>query len=101
MLTIHKGGLSSATDTVAAMTPRERFAMRQACREFEGILVGTVLKESMKMSDDAEDTMPGGEVFREFVMESTASSIGRSEQFGIARMLYKQLTGLDDHDDAA
>ena len=85
--------VSEVRDTGAAKAGRPGdHSLRDVCREFEGLMLGFVLKESFAgETGDAEDAFPGKDVFMEFALEQTAREIGRSEATGLAAMLYQQL----------
>lgn len=64
---------------------------REACKEFEGLLISMIMKNGMKATvDDADDH--GGEVMKEYAVEQAARQLGSLGAFGISDMLYQQLT---------
>lgn len=79
---------------------QEKAALKEACREFEGILLGIIMKDGLKteaLAADEEDASYGGEMFKEYASEQVARSLGQDESFGIARMMYEQLSGERRH----
>ena len=73
---------------------KEEMRMREACEQFEGLLLGIMLKEAMSQdaSDTAGDAAAGFDQFREFCMEQVATSISKSSSTGIADQLYEQMS---------
>ncbi|OGV60666.1 MAG: hypothetical protein A2283_02265 [Lentisphaerae bacterium RIFOXYA12_FULL_48_11] len=67
--------------------------LKEACKEFEGVLTGIILKDALKTESMDEDSATGEEIFREYAAEQTARDLGQKESLGIARMLYEQLSG--------
>lgn len=88
------GGAAGADKTAAIRksTP-EKAALKEACREFEGLLLGIILKDGMKTESLEEDAAAGGDIFQEYASEQVARDMGHNESFGIARMMYEQLSG--------
>lgn len=73
---------------------KEEMRMREACEQFEGLLLGIMLKEAMSQeaTDTAGDAAAGFDQFREFCMEQVATSISKSSSTGIADQLYEQMS---------
>jgi len=67
--------------------------LKEACKEFEGVLLGIILKDALKTQAPDEDTATGEEIFREYAAEQTARDLGQKEALGIAQLLYEQLSG--------
>ena len=65
--------------------------LREACRQFEGLFIGIIMKQGMKSGFDTEEECPGGDVFKDFAIEETARTLGQPGLFGIADMLYAQI----------
>ena len=84
-------GYSNDAESVAH---REELRLKEACQQFEGMLLGMVLKESMR--DDggmAGDEEAGGfGMFKEFCIEQVATSLSETSSMGIADQLYEQMT---------
>ena len=73
---------------------KEALRMREACEQFEGLLLGIMLKEalSQESTDTAGDAAAGFDQFREFCVEQVATSVARSSSTGIADQLYEQMS---------
>ena len=73
---------------------RESAQLREACQQFEGFLLGILLKESMRetLSEGVGDSATGFDQFREFCLEQVADSMAESSSLGIADQLYEQFT---------
>jgi peptidoglycan hydrolase FlgJ len=71
----------------------EDLRLRDACQQFEGLLLGILLKESLRenLSESAGDTASGFEQFRDFCTEQVASTMAESSSMGIGDQLYEQL----------
>ncbi len=67
--------------------------LRAACQQFEGLLVGMILKESLRVSfsEPDEDTATGLDGFRDFCIEQVASSLAETSSLGIADQLLEQV----------
>lgn len=73
---------------------RESALLREACQQFEGFLLGILLKESMRetLSEGVGDSASGFDQFREFCLEQVADSMAASSSLGIADQLYEQFS---------
>lgn len=73
---------------------RESAQLREACQQFEGFLLGILLKESMRetLSEGVGDQATGFDQFRDFCLEQVADSMAESSSLGIADQLYEQFT---------
>ena len=65
--------------------------LNDACCEFEGMLVATILKQGLTSAINEENQDSGNGMLREFALEQTARELGRTGAFGIADLLYQQL----------
>lgn len=67
--------------------------LREACQQFEGLLLGILLKESLRenLSEAAGDSASGFDQFKEFCVEQVASSLAETSPIGIADQLYEQM----------
>jgi Rod binding domain-containing protein len=70
----------------------DRSVLRESCRQFEGLLLGMLLKDSLKISSSQEDAGPGAEIMQEFAGEQLATNLSSQGGIGIADMLYKNIT---------
>jgi Rod binding domain-containing protein len=65
----------------------EKEKIAEACRQFEAILVGQILREAQpKIS-----TGVAGSIYQDLATTQLADAISRSGSFGLARTLSKQL----------
>ena len=73
---------------------KEELQMRDACEQFEGLLLGIMLKEalSQEATESAGDSAAGFDQFREFCVEQVATSVSKSSSTGIADQLYEQMS---------
>ena len=73
---------------------KEALRMRDACEQFEGLLLGIMLKEALRQdsTDTAGDAAAGFDQFREFCVEQVATSVAKSSSTGIADQLYEQMS---------
>ena len=71
--------------------------LHEAARQFEGLLVGMMLKESMRdvFSGHGEDSSSGMEMMRDLCIEKLASSLAEDASLGLADQLldHWMLTG--------
>ena len=68
----------------------------EACREFEGVLLGQMLRQ-MRGRLPERGVLPGGvaqEVFWDQYSAVVGQEVARSSPLGIARMLYEAVGGL-------
>ena len=73
---------------------QEDARLHEAAQQFEGLLLGIMLKESLgnnSVSAPDEDAATGFDQFREFCVEQVASSLSSSASMGIADQLYEQM----------
>lgn len=66
--------------------------LREACQQFEGMLLGIILKESLRetFKDSEDDAGAAMEQFRDFCVEQVAHSLAESSSIGVADQLYEQ-----------
>ena len=102
------GGLSAATSHwpaherllgsaptgggVDQMPPRE---LQQACREFESVFIAYLLKE-MRATVDKSGLIDGGpseELYQSMMDTQVARNLSSTGGFGLAEMLFQQLSG--------
>lgn len=81
--------ISSINNTVPAQKTAEDGRLKEACSQFEGLLLGMVLRESMSAQKETES--PGNGVMMEFASEQLAQSISTGGGIGIAEQLYQQI----------
>ena len=68
--------------------------LKDACGQFEGMLLGILLKESLsgEGAGAGEDSAAGFDQFREFCAEQVATSLSETASMGIADQLYQQMS---------
>ncbi len=70
--------------------------LKAVCNQFEGVLIGILLKESLASSSIDEDTESiSGVTLLESAVEHAAMSMGRQGNLGLGKMLYASLAGKD------
>lgn len=92
-------GPETATRTAsraAGSDPR----LDEACGEFEGMLLGYILKQGFKPGLDDEEEEGSALLLTDFAAEQTARELGRAGTLGLADMLRGQLVGNGGDDDA-
>ena len=68
-------------------------SMEEACRQFEGLLMGMVLKDSLR--DVFSESSEGGmQVFKEHCVEQVAATLAETGSLGIADALLEQFEGV-------
>ena len=72
---------------------REEARLRDACKQFEGLLLGMMLKESLreKLAGESQDAASGFDQFKDYCVEQVAHSMAESSSMGIADQLYEQM----------
>jgi len=80
-------------------TQKKDEALMEACREFESIFVYYMLKAM-------RDTVPEGEliprsmgedIFESMLDEEIAKDVAKTDDFGLSKMLYEQLSRVNVH----
>lgn len=94
---IDQGRMWRETEKSATQNPqqkKEELRMRDACEQFEGLLLGIMLKEALSRdtADSEGDMAAGFDQFREFCVEQVATSVSKSSSTGIADQLYEQMS---------
>ena len=67
--------------------------LREACRGVEGMFISILLKQGLRtdsLNDEGEGGFNGS--LQEFAIEQTASEIGQEGVWGIADMIYEQIS---------
>lgn len=91
-LAIQPKPLDDVDVTRHAGESRQNARLKEACREFEGMLLSIILKEGMRPAwRDDDEQMTGAENLNEFAIEQTARALGQQGAFGIAEMMMAQL----------
>lgn len=76
-------------------SPDDHVALRRACEQFEGLLMGMILKESLRdigLGTDS-DAAGGMELLRDLCVEKMASSLAETSPVGLADQLVEDLGG--------
>lgn len=91
---IGQSAAQKAAEAGDAELERERQKLRQACRDFEGVFVGILLKEGLKPDEsfDEEDSMKGAASLHELAVETVAQQMGAEGAVGLGDMMYEQMT---------
>ena len=63
--------------------------IKEACRQFEGMMAGIILKHGLKPGIGSENDE--NNVMQDFAIEETAKNMGQMGALGIADMMYKQM----------
>ena len=77
-----------------AAEAKDDLRLRDAAQQFEGMLLGIMLKEALRdnLSGSDGDSAAGFDQFREFCVEQVAHSLSGSASMGIADQLYEQMS---------
>lgn len=67
--------------------------LREACEQFEGLLLGMVLKESFRdvFAGSKEAGLAGMDMFKDYCYEQVAATLAEEGSLGIADQLVDQL----------
>lgn len=77
----------------AADVRRQQAKLRQACHDFEGMMLSILLKESIKPSESlGEEGGQGNEILHDFAMEQVARQLGEDGTVGLGDLLYEQMS---------
>jgi flagellar protein FlgJ len=80
-----KGGLSEV----------ENAKLKEACKDFESLFIKQML-DTMRKTVNKGELLNGGmaeDVFEDMLYDEYASSMAGSGDFGISKMMYKELSG--------
>lgn len=84
--------ISQIAGEVEMGTEKERATLKAACEQFEGMLLGMVLKDGLKSGVLDEEGDHSAAVMQDFAVEQMARSLSAGGRVGIADMLYRQMT---------
>lgn len=91
----NKDGQLPQVDTLSNHNSQiENPKLRAACREFEGMLMSIILKQGLKPTLAEKKEEAGGDILQEFAIEQAARQLGHKGTFGIADLLYEQMSRL-------
>lgn len=65
--------------------------LKSACEQFEGMLLGMVLKDGLKRGVLDEEGDHSASILQDFGVEQMARSLSAGGQIGIADMMYQQM----------
>jgi len=85
----------SSVPSAQAFDPKHQ-QLKTACKEVEGLFVSILLKEGLKnqFDDGRAGEMPGKDPLQQFAIEQTARELGQQGSFGVADILYRDLSPL-------
>jgi peptidoglycan hydrolase FlgJ len=78
----------------SAMNTKDDTALKSACNDFEGIMLGMMYKE-MKATIQKSDLMPedsGTDIYDSMLDDQLMNEVSKSGGIGLAEVLYKQLS---------
>jgi flagellar protein FlgJ len=78
----------------SAMTVQDEAELKDACMQFEELMLGIMYKQ-MKATiqrSDLTEADPGRETFEQWQDDALMKEIAKSNTFGLADMMYKQLS---------
>ena len=90
---------SSANQPIKIQDHEEPSRLKEACEEFEGMLMGIILKQGFKPGILDEKQQTGGELLQDYALEQTARALAGNGSFGIADMLYRQMAAAQPEGD--
>lgn len=61
--------------------------VHEACKQFEGLLLGMILKDSLRPTFVDEDASTGLDMFKEFCIEHVAMTLADDAPLGVADQL--------------
>ena len=67
-------------------------ATRESAREFEGMMLGMILKQGLISCASEDEEQQQSAPLKEYAVEQMARELGKTENMGIAKMLYAQLS---------
>lgn len=85
---------SAAPDSASAASRASDKVLGTACHEFEGMLLGNILKQGMAHQpdeDEAEESCSNNSMMTDFAAEQTARALSGSDITGIATLLQRQM----------
>lgn len=87
---------SDKTEKTVNKTDIEDKKLKSACKDFESVFLGYILKGMRKTVSKSEllDSSNGEEIFQGMMDDAICKSAAETESIGIADMLYNQLGDL-------
>lgn len=88
-ISVPMNGMTAAGPAASSAQPED---LETACRQFEGLLMGMILKNCMADSAGGmgEETPSGMDGFRDFCLEQVATTLSEESPLGIAEQLMAQ-----------
>ena len=83
----------TATHAAGPARPADK-TLKTACHEFEGMLLGNILKQSIVQKPDEDDEDSGGNnsaLMAEYAAEQTGRALSSNDVTGIAALLQRQM----------
>ena len=89
--------LTAASEANARYSPKEKEKIAKATKDFESLMTSMMLKEMTKTNSGGMfgEESYGGDVLDSMFESEMASYMTKSKSLGVAKMLYKKLTGED------
>jgi hypothetical protein len=82
-----------AEGKAAAPQPAGQDRVRELCGEFEGMLLGILLKEGLVPQQEADgEEAPGSGLMMESTVEQTARVLGLAGTVGLGEALYREIS---------
>lgn len=77
-----------------AIKEEDKEKLKNACQEFEGYFLQQLFKEMRKTIPDSGllEKSTGRDIYEDWLYEEYAKNISKGRGFGLAEMLYKQLS---------
>ena len=86
--------ISSNVGAIAGKPATSDSKLSETCRDVEGVFLSMLMKEGLKsMIDGEEEGSSHASVVLETTIEQVASQMADTRSFGIANMLYEQVSG--------
>ena len=81
-------------DESVSKSEREKKKLKEACREFESVMSGYMLKSMRESVMRAEEPDHARQVYEGMLDDSIAREMSRNQSNGLAELLYRQLAPL-------
>ena len=89
--------LGVSNKTVYEVSAEKRTKLKRACRDFEALFIGDMLKQMRKSVPKAGllDSSPAMDIYRSMMDQKIAEKVANERGLGIGEMLFKQLAGYE------
>jgi flagellar protein FlgJ len=81
--------LNNSSNTPIAAQQDQKLS--EACKQFEGLLLGMILKDSLASPQESESDGAGSGLMKQFASEQLAQSMSNDGGIGLADMLYERM----------